>query len=83
MTENAINVKDLKKYAQEWADAELQKDAQKDVQASVLETGAEKLDMSKADLKKYAELYYKYTYKPDAFEKIEGVAEKVDVIKSL
>lgn len=83
MTENAIDVKQLKKYAQEYSDAQLEKEAQVDLQKSIIESASEKLDMDKAEFRQYADLYYKKNYKPEAFEKIEGMAEKVDVIKGL
>lgn len=83
MTENAINTKELKKYAQEFSDAQLEKEAQADLQKSIIESASEKLDMDKTEFRQYADLYYKKNYKPEAFEKIEGMAEKVDVIKGL
>ena len=83
MTENAVNVKELKKYAQEWSDSQLEKEAQGDLQKSIVETASEKLGIEKADFRQYADLYYKLTYKPELFSKIEGMAEKVDVIKGL
>ncbi|QDP66561.1 MAG: hypothetical protein Tp1111DCM1126091_67 [Prokaryotic dsDNA virus sp.] len=83
MTENAINTKELKKYAQEWSDSQLEKESQADLQKSIVETAAEKLDMDKAEFRQYADLFYKKNYKPDAFSKVEGMAEKVDVIKGL
>jgi len=83
MTENAINVKDLKKYAQEWSNSQLEKESQGDLQKSIVETASEKLGIEKVDFRQYADLYFKLTYKPELFEKIEGMAEKVDVIKGL
>ena len=80
---DVINAKDLKKYAVEYADAQLEKEAQADLQKSVIETAAEKLGMSKGDFKQYADLYYKCVYKPEAFAKIEDMAEKADVVKNL
>lgn len=83
MTENAINTKDLTKYMTEWSNAQLEKESQADLQKSIVETASEKLGMEKAEFRQYADLYYKKNYKIEAFEKIEGMAEKVDVIKGL
>lgn len=83
MTENAINVKDLKKYAQEYSDAQLEKEAQADLQKSIIESASEVMGLDKGEFRQYADLYFKKNYKPEAFEKIEGMAEKVDVIKGL
>lgn len=83
MTENAINTKELKKYAQEFADAQLEKEAQADLQKSIIESASESMGIDKADFRQYADLYYKKNYKPELFEKIEGLGEKVDVIKGL
>ena len=83
MTENAINTKELKKYAQEYADAQLEKEAQADLQKSIIESASESLGMDKAEFRQYADLYYKHVYKPELFQKVEGMAEKVDVIKGL
>ena len=83
MTENAINTKDLTKYMTEWSNAQLEKESQADLQKSIVETASEKLDMEKVEFRQYADLFYKKNYKPDAFSKVEGMAEKVDVIKGL
>ena len=83
MTENAIDVKQLKKYAQEYSDAQLEKEAQADLQKSVIESASEALGIEKADFRQYADLYYKRTYQPEKFEKVEGMLDKVDVIRNL
>lgn len=83
MTEKAIDVKQLKKYAQEYSDAQLEKEAQADLQKSIIESASEVMGLDKAEFRQYADLYFKKNYKPEAFEKIEGMAEKVDVIKGL
>ena len=74
---------DFKNALVEWSNAQLEKEAQSDLQKSIVETCSSKLDMEKAEFRQYADLYYKKNYKIEAFEKIEGMAEKVDVIKGL
>ena len=83
MTENAIDTKQLKKYASEWSDAQLEKESQNDLQKSIIETAAESLGMEKAEFRQYADLYYKKNYKPDAFAKTEALGEVVEVVKNL
>lgn len=83
MTENAINTKEFTKYMTEWSDAQLEKESQVDLQKSIVETASDKLQMDKAEFRQYADLYFKKNYKPEAFSKVEGMAEKVDVIKGL
>ena len=74
---------DFKNALVEWSNAQLEKEAQSDLQKSIVETCSTKLDMDKAEFRQYADLYFKHVYKPDAFSKVEGMAEKVDVIKGL
>lgn len=83
MTDNAIDTKQLKKYATEYSDAQLEKEAQGDLQKSIIETAAESLGMEKAEFRQYADLFYKKVYKPEVFAKAEAMGEIVEVVKSL
>lgn len=74
---------DFKNALVEWSNAQLEKEAQSDLQKSIVETCSAKLDMDKAEFRQYADLYYKKTYQPEKFEKVEGMLDKVDVIKGL
>ena len=83
MTENAINTKELKKYAQEFANSQLEKDSQSDLQKSIVETASEKIGMSKAEFKDIATLYYLKNYKPDSYVKAQTKAGLLEIVEGI
>jgi len=73
----------LKGYIREFCDAQLEKEAQAELQKSVVESAVDNTDMEKATFKDIANLYYLRTYKPEQFQKAQAKAELLEIVEGI
>jgi len=75
--------KQVQKYLDEMADAQVEVDSQKDLMKTIIENAEENCDVDKAEFREAAKLYYLKKYFPEKFDKQQAKTEIVTAIAEI